>query len=465
MAVCNLFNDLTNPSGNFLMFSQYVESITKNITSGDTEYKVIPSKFIALNIDYTKLNMDKLIGNSTLLNDPIKSLNTLVPKYFQNYFENGCAYGRGLEIDDFDWTPEKSKNLFWNSMWDAEFLHSTPKDDVNIIDEIMYYGNINMYSYNEHKGMGYGEIYCYIPTDAGKINCQVVTIESDSQVENPSSNLEGLDINNPLSKTYCYENKYTMSFDSDELANIYLRPIDKYNVNTFILLYDVNVKINDNWTVTHSGIPMGMYFTGNFEENGNLTNSITKFVSTSYGNGTSYGLRICTRFSVSPNGMIINTSDVSVDENYVNYCQLMTGMNENLSRMLDIVKSSHDTTNQYKNLLSMVKNNRTNVPYVKTINGDDCWFVNGRFVSKVGVDPTGCLELTYDEINDYLNGIPVDSCTCTEATSEELAEKLLDYGIDITDSPENPDTPGTPTNNDFEIATPGDIESNLNITQ
>ena len=463
MAVCNLFNDLTNPSGNFLMFSQYVESITKNIANGDTEYKVIPSKFIALNIDYTRLNTDKLIGNSTLLNDPIKCLNSLVPKYFQNYFENGCAYGRGLA--DFIWTPEHSKNLFWNAMWDAEFLHSTSKDDVNIIDEIMYYGNINMYSYNEHKGMGYGEIYCYIPTDAGKINCQVVTIESDSQVENPNITLEGLDINNPLSKTYCYENKYTMSFDSDELANIYLRPIDKYNVNTFILLYDVHVKSNDSWEVTHSNIPMGMYFTGNFEENGNLTNSITKFVSTSYGNGTSYGLRICTRFSVSPNGMIINTSDVSVDENYVNYCQLMTGMNENLSRMLDIVKSSHDTTNQYKNLLSMVKNNRTNVPYVKTINGDDCWFVNGRFVSKVGVDPTGCLELTYDEINDYLNGIPVDSCTCTEATSEELAEKLLDYGIDITDSPENPDTPDNPTNNDFEIATPDEIENNLNIQQ
>ena len=111
MAVCNLFNDLTNPSGNFLMFSQYVESITKNIASGDTEYKVIPSKFIALNIDYTRLNMDKLIGNSTLLNDPIKSLNSLVPKYFQNYFENGCAYGRGLEIDDFTWNWSESPHV------------------------------------------------------------------------------------------------------------------------------------------------------------------------------------------------------------------------------------------------------------------------------------------------------------------------------------------------------------------
>ena len=41
MAICNLFSDLTNASGNFLMFSQYVEDITKSYAEGDNNYKII----------------------------------------------------------------------------------------------------------------------------------------------------------------------------------------------------------------------------------------------------------------------------------------------------------------------------------------------------------------------------------------------------------------------------------------
>ena len=56
MAICNLFNEFTNYSGNFLMFSQYVEDVTQNFTKNDTNYRVVPSRFIALNIDYTNLD-------------------------------------------------------------------------------------------------------------------------------------------------------------------------------------------------------------------------------------------------------------------------------------------------------------------------------------------------------------------------------------------------------------------------
>jgi hypothetical protein len=431
MAICNLFGDLTNPSGNFLMFSQYVEDITKNNTYGDANYKVVPSKFIALNIDYSKLDFKKLGVNY----DDTPDLNIIIPRYFQNYFENGCAYARGLE--NFDWNPEKSKNLFWNSMWDANFLTYKTVDDVDIINEIMYYNDINMYSYNEHKGMGYGEIYCYIPTDSGKINCQVVKSEDRNSILNPNNRIEGYDEVNNLSKNYFYNNDFVMSFDSNNLGNIHTTFVNKYNINTIVVLYDTFKKLNNDWISEYKNIPMGMYFTGIFEDF-ELTNPITKFVSTSYGNGTSYGLRICTRFSVSPSGVILNTSDIATDENYVNYCQLMAGMNENLSKMMDVVKSSYDTTCQYKNLLSMVKNNRTNVPYVKNVNGDDCWFVNGRFVSKVGVDPTGCIAFTPEQIEDHINGIPIDDCDCTEISAEELAKMLK---VTIEDEYEDVPTP------------------------
>ena len=61
----------------------------------------------------------------------------------------------------------------------------------------------------------------------------------------------------------------------------------------------------------YSDIPMGMYFNGKFN-NYKLTNEATKYVSTSYDTGTSYGLRICTRFSVMPNGRINSDSDITI---------------------------------------------------------------------------------------------------------------------------------------------------------
>jgi hypothetical protein len=66
----------------------------------------------------------------------------------------------------------------------------------------------------------------------------------------------------------------------------------------------------------------------------------------------------------------------------------MTAMSENLSRMTDIVKSSISETQGYKDLLSVIKNNRTNVPYIKQINGQDYWFVNGKLISTVSTNTT-----------------------------------------------------------------------------
>ena len=91
MAVCNRFNELSSNSGNFLMFSQYVEDITCNFVNS-TSYKVVPSKFIALNIDYSLLNIPS-VGDS-------RDLNVDIPMYFQNYYENACAYGRSLYNDN-----------------------------------------------------------------------------------------------------------------------------------------------------------------------------------------------------------------------------------------------------------------------------------------------------------------------------------------------------------------------------
>ena len=71
MAVCNIFNSLSKNTGTFLTFSQYAESMT------DTTKKVVPSKFVAININNSNAKID--LSNSS------------IPKTLQDYYENGVA--------------------------------------------------------------------------------------------------------------------------------------------------------------------------------------------------------------------------------------------------------------------------------------------------------------------------------------------------------------------------------------
>lgn len=398
MAVCNLFNDLTHASGNFLMFSQYVDDLTRNSADGDN-WKIVPSRFVAANFDYSQLNPAANIYRleETTLNDEIEvegineilpeahveesDLNTDIPKFFQNYFENGCAYGKNnLE----SWTPESSKNLFWNSLFNSGLLTSVSETNNNVTTlyakELVYTGNINMHSYNTHQGMGYGEIYCYIPANAAKQKINIAlndtTDNNNLALINENTTLEGYntEIGN-YSNIYYYGDNHAVNLDASfDLSD------NKYSFNTVIVLYSIYTKSNDVWELKFDNIPMGIYFTGKFEDN-ELTNEVNKIVNTTLDTGTSYGLRICTRFSaVSNSGVATDTTTVS-DTNYDNMCQLMTKMNENLARMLEVTKASITETQGYKELLGLIRNNRLNVPYVKNINGKDYWFLNGKLVS------------------------------------------------------------------------------------
>ena len=103
------------------------------------------------------------------------------------------------------------------------------------------------------------------------------------------------------SKKYSYNNDYLLPFNDDSVAKLNDSTAPEYGINTIVVMYSVFNKVNDDWEVLYSNIPMGIYFAGNFDDAGNITNPTTKFVSTSYSTGTSYGLRICTRFSAVGN--------------------------------------------------------------------------------------------------------------------------------------------------------------------
>ena len=453
MAVCNLFSSLDKSAGNFMLFSQYVEDITHNFTEGDN-YKVVPSRFVALDIDYNNINIPST-------ND----LNIDIPKYFQNYFENACAYGRNNIIE---WNPLMSRNAFWNSLFDGGLISFITSGETKVSPQVKYWGEINMQSYNEHNGIGYNELYCYIPSNAGKYKCQVIVESNRVAVSNPNEYLEGYagqEIGNLSgylnNRTYYYNDDYKMSFDDSDIASVEEFSTQYYDINTIVVLYDIQHKdASGNWTTynNYKYIPMGMYICGKFE-NENLSNVIRKYVNTSYDLGTAYGLRICTRFTVSPQGAIIREVDLTTDsDNYIALNQLMTAMGENLNTMLEISSSSVNTLQQCKDALSSIKNKSVNVPYVKTINGKDYWFVNGKMISEVNLNC--CNELSDEDVDGVL-------CGCNEIDINELADIL---GVTINGSGNNNNNDESNDTNssctcEINYATDSDIASILNISE
>ena len=451
MAICNIFNKLTKESGNFMMFSQYIEDITRNYTEGEN-WRVIPSRFIALDINYNKFRAED-------------DINIELPKYIMDKFENACAYGRKnyykyaetLNIGESytSWNPEISKNLFWNSLFEKNFLTLQPYGKDYTIEEIKYWGDITMQSYDEHHGMGYGEIYCYIPTDGLRMNCTCRIFDNDgdgARFDDSNKNiyLEGYNTEEFAIKyspnKYFYDLKYKMSFDTDDLP-YYTSSDESYNINTIIVLYDVLKQVNNKWQKIYSYIPLGMYVSGIFDTDKQLTNTIKKFVTTSYGTGTSYGLRICTRFTVSPKGMILKETELTTDsDNYTAISQLMTNMSECLSKMLDISKNTNTLTQYYKDTLATIKNNRTNVPYVTNINGTDWWFVNGRAVSSVSTNNDGCcssipIDIVEKRIKNVMDNntnndfIPTPDCDCSAINYNDLR---IEFGLEP--DPNGPNT-------------------------
>lgn len=381
MAVCNLFKTLSNKTGNFLLFSQYSEDLTENFLK-PSEYHITPSKFIALNINYDKYN------NSTL------------PRLFQNFFENGCAYLRSLG----NWYPWKSRENFWRCM--EKFGFMTPTNSK--CPQIVYVGDINMQSYDTHNGIGYSEIYCYIPNDASRSTYSFQYSGTFNQLSYPSNYIMGYgeSDNVPLGAkiTVPEEKEYSdgLFYSFNEIKDIG-KPETFFEFNTIVVLYDI---LNSSGEVISLGnnklqdIPLGIYFTGTIDA-GTMTNKVTKYVSNDsiFGAGTSYGLRICSRFSSQAQGTKLMS--VNSDGTSAGLSEALSEMSETIVKMNEVINNMYVSQSYMKEALSIFKNNTTNVPYIKKIGGNDYWFVNGKLIgSTSGVDVYSDEEVDI-AINDY----------------------------------------------------------------
>ena len=170
MAKCNLFKKLSESSqGTFFLFSQYAEDLTKNHADGDA-YRVVPSRFAALDIDYT--NMQDIADFSS---DPNKA----IPEIWQNEYENTCAFLRDYLSDEEDekhWTPEYASKMLWVTL-QKHFNYECDgtKVDTHKIDGInhgiiQYISDADIASSSNIDGNNYSETYIYISNSAKQIS-------------------------------------------------------------------------------------------------------------------------------------------------------------------------------------------------------------------------------------------------------------------------------------------------------
>lgn len=422
MAICNLFNKISNSTGTFLQFSQYSEDLSQMI-SGGSLYRIEPSKFVAAYINFKHDN-------------GIDDWNIIFPTELQNYFENGCACIRDLE----NWSPEISKNLFWNFLFDKQYLTTKQISNDTFINQIKCVCDIDLTSYNQWDGMGYNEIYCYIPNQQKSYFYGISELSNPEVYEYNENYIKGYSNESPSilngslipPTNYIYGRRWVMSFE-DDLNGQGVTTVENteesqsFEINTIILLYDIYSYDNQgNKIKLFSDIPMGIYLPGQIVtaateddkyKNGEVFNTITKYISNEdiYGAGTSYGLRICSRLTPTPNNdniPIINisaTSDTGVS-------RVLSGMADIQSKMQDMLQDFYIKEQNLKELYAIFKNSRTNVPYIKEVNGKKMWFVNGR------------------SLNTYVEETIESNNECIPATASEIQQTIDDYEKELTPS-------------------------------
>lgn len=422
---CNLLKPVNNLTGTFFSFSQYAQDLTNQYVNPDN-YRCLPSKYIAMELDYSVIDGEDISERG-------KELGNI----FQNYFENACTFLRA----NSEWNPEDSRTLLFQTLQKFGLMSVKNIDNNQISEEIKHIGDINIYSYNDNEdGIGYNEIYCYIPNEAKCVNYLL----NESNINDNTTAYDSLYICgyegqtpfNGLSYNVVEEKTYPLYIDSyngdfsysvgqfvqraAENENV-PRPIktfvpsclkstypsddvqrnyDKFNINTIVILYDIVRKTSIGDQILYRNIPLGIYFTGCLDNDaGVMSNTITKYVNSGqiYNQGTSYGLRICTRFLSSPNSTEIK--DISVNGSAVSeIAPVLEKMGETLIAVEDSIAASSQIQTELKTHLSQFKNNKVNVPYTRRIGDKKYWFVNGKNTGAVAEYEIGNPENIINEI-------------------------------------------------------------------
>ena len=241
--------------------------------------------------------------------------------------------------------------------------------------------------------------------------------------------------------------------DSDDKPR---ESLDSYKINAIVVLYDIYRKTDSAESYClYKNVPMGIYFTGSLDENKVMTNTITKYITseTVYNQGTSYGLRICTRFLAQPNCTVtVDSIDAQGSTNVSELTPVLQKMAETLTGVEAVLSERTSTQKLLNDHLANFKNNKVNVPYVRQLGTKKYWFVNGKNTGAVAQyemsDPNDIimqvaklvLELVYskNEINNILTSylqiqdlnMRLENLVTTEQLNsaiKDITDKLYTY--------------------------------------
>ena len=443
---CNIFKPLSNDTGEFFMFSQYTDDLTKEDPAKGS-YRVVPSRFAVLD-----LNIDPFREYLRREENPEEApyrdqnLNRYISQYLQSYYENSVCLVK--ELLGYD---ETNKEMFWDEdnlhdgyatqlLWKSlEDWGLIGKSTVNTQDgsyetfkELKFVGDINIHSNRQADGMNYNDIYCYISPSDEDMAYELETVEGfegkDGIMDNFRLSL-GSDydysqvimgwtkaaypINNggidekPRSdsgQTYNITGKsYPIMNDSSKAHIIGEEEgaIDhnrEFTFNCIIVFYDVynDLDLEEGPVLLHYNRPLGIYFTGPinmeyFDEANQDTpgtvpfrNQVTKYISNEdiFGQGTGWSVRLMTRVVATPNAssyaMVIDGGD-----DYETVAGAMGRIADAIADIRTDMRLQSENYRLMKDHLTMFKNYRTNIPYVRRVavlneGMVDFWFVNGR---------------------------------------------------------------------------------------
>lgn len=438
MAVCNIFSPLSNPTGNFLMFSNYVDDMNRYRVQ-DSLYRVSASKFLAVDVDF-----DYVKTTSGITDAGAADLNRGIPQLFQNMYENWIAFSKnnpdlGLElyknivsaglgdqtgVDDIDETNisenEYRKRLFWSFLYRCGFIK--PVSSGSEISNIKYEGKTSLETYDNHSGEGYGELICHIPSESTVKEYHIdfdtfqknqVNIVADG---NPLQSfnhayIEGYTDSTPVSGVLVQRDKLMTATRNSNVYSIVdpeksSSDSTSYKFNMVIVFYDIK---QDGINI-ESDIPMGVYFVGNFNESGDtqMSNERAIYIQNKdiFGASTTYSLRICTRYTVNPNRYGVDTDIEVSPEDQTNLSILLSKMSDNIDTMNKVLETAHAGNAVNKELYAIFKSGQVNVPYIKVIDGVSYWFVNGKLISQIAFEEIGpdTISAEFNKMTSVWNG-------------------------------------------------------------
>lgn len=161
--------------------------------------------------------------------------------------------------------------------------------------------------------------------------------------------------------------------------------VDRFKFNAVIIFYDIVDHRENSTSNNQFNIPFGIYFTGHADENGEIENPVTVHIKNNdiYNQGTSYNLRVALRYLATQNATLI-MDNIEIDNQPIDdFSSLYNMMAESQRIMRENTNYIKSIQTSLSNHLAMFKNYRVNVPYIRTVNGVQYWFVNGRMLTPV----------------------------------------------------------------------------------